>query len=94
MYTHCSVELVIEALMPSKCQEAISLERLEVLGDAVLKYIASLFLYSHRPTAHEGSLRQHLMSPMRRTVQGLAWQQLSAICQRCCNCSYCFGGHA
>lgn len=41
--------------MPSRCQEGLSLERLEVLGDAVLKLLVGLHLYQQHPTAHEGA---------------------------------------
>lgn len=42
--------------MPGRCQEGISLERLEILGDAVLKHLTSLYLFSRHPHAHEGVL--------------------------------------
>ncbi|KAK9795892.1 hypothetical protein WJX73_009969 [Symbiochloris irregularis] len=52
----CSLQQVIEALMPNRCQEFMSLERLEILGDAVLKFHASWHLYSANARAHEGQL--------------------------------------
>lgn len=45
-----------EALIPKSCQEELDYERLETLGDACLKYSASLHLFNAFPTAHEGAL--------------------------------------
>ena len=45
-----------EALIPKSCQEELDYERLETLGDACLKYSASLHLFNAFPAAHEGAL--------------------------------------
>ena len=47
---------VLEALTPKACQEDTSYERLELLGDAFLKYAVSLFLFHKFPEAHEGGI--------------------------------------
>ena len=44
-----------EALIPKSCQEELDYERLETLGDACLKYSASLHLFNAFPAAHEGT---------------------------------------
>jgi ribonuclease-3 len=47
---------VAEALVPRACQAGLDYERLETLGDACLKFSASLHLYHAFPAAHEGQL--------------------------------------
>ena len=54
-----------EALIPKSCQEVLDYERLETLGDACLKYSASLHLFNAFPNAHEGAL------PLRRRLHCL-----------------------
>lgn len=49
-----NIVYVLEALTPKACQEEISYERFELLGDAFLKYAVSLFLFHKFPEAHEG----------------------------------------
>ncbi|KAJ9548492.1 hypothetical protein OSB04_021035 [Centaurea solstitialis] len=39
-----------------RCNESFSMERLELLGDSVLKYAVSCDLYLKNPTKHEGQL--------------------------------------
>jgi dsRNA-specific ribonuclease len=58
-----SVQLVLEAMTTVSCQERFHMERYEVLGDSVLKYACSHYLYCHLPTEHEGTLsvKKHLM---------------------------------
>ncbi|XP_019057832.1 PREDICTED: dicer-like protein 4 [Tarenaya hassleriana] len=47
---------VLEALTTEKCQERFSLERLEVLGDAFLKFVVSRRLFLLYPNLDEGEL--------------------------------------
>ncbi|XP_013667310.2 dicer-like protein 4 isoform X1 [Brassica napus] len=47
---------VLEALTTEKCQERFSLERLEVLGDAFLKFAVSRHLFLHHDRLDEGEL--------------------------------------
>ncbi|KAH9328957.1 hypothetical protein KI387_001065, partial [Taxus chinensis] len=47
---------VLEALTRKKCQECMSLESLETLGDAFLKYVSSRHLFTRYPQKHEGQL--------------------------------------
>ncbi len=49
-----SLPLVREALMPRSCGQQASYEKLEILGDAVLKYQATLHCFKAYPQAHEG----------------------------------------
>ncbi|KAL5698311.1 helicase protein [Ranunculus cassubicifolius] len=48
--------LVLEALTSRRCCEDFSLERLELLGDSVLKYVVSYTLFLKYPKKHEGQL--------------------------------------
>ena len=50
-----NIVYVLEALTPKACQEDYSYERLELLGDAFLKFAVSLFLFLTFPEAHEGT---------------------------------------
>ncbi|KAJ0241647.1 Endoribonuclease Dicer 3 [Hirschfeldia incana] len=54
---------VLEALTTLTCPEAFSMERLELLGDSVLKYAVSCSLYLKYPNKDEGQL-----SRQRQTV--------------------------
>ncbi|ESQ42054.1 hypothetical protein EUTSA_v100124260mg, partial [Eutrema salsugineum] len=47
---------ILEALTTEKCQERFSLERLEVLGDAFLKFAVSRHLFLHHDRLDEGEL--------------------------------------
>eukprot|EP00850_Spirogloea_muscicola_P022108 SM000277S10343 [mRNA] locus=s277:85413:96633:- [translate_table: standard] len=58
-----SVDRVLEALTTGKCQEVFSLERLELMGDAFLKYSVSLALFTKHTLWQEGQLSK------RRTAQ-------------------------
>ncbi|KAF9615049.1 hypothetical protein IFM89_021620 [Coptis chinensis] len=53
---HISSSLILEALTSLRCCEDFSLERLELLGDSVLKYVVSCTLYLKYPKKHEGQL--------------------------------------
>ena len=67
--------LLLEALTLARCGEALSLERLEVLGDAVLKFITSVELFKALPESHEGHLtgqRQELVTNLCLTEQARA----------------------
>ena len=44
-----------EALTPQQCRQAFSYERLENVGDSLLKFATCTALFSTHPTAHEGS---------------------------------------
>ncbi|KAK7388536.1 hypothetical protein VNO78_23354 [Psophocarpus tetragonolobus] len=47
---------VLEALTTEKCQERLSLERLEVLGDAFLKFAVARHFFLMHDSLHEGDL--------------------------------------
>ncbi|XP_022132011.1 endoribonuclease Dicer homolog 3a isoform X2 [Momordica charantia] len=51
-----SSSLIVEALTTLGCCESFSLERLELLGDSVLKYAVSCHLFLKFPEKHEGQL--------------------------------------
>nr|AUH15440.1 dicer-like 4 protein [Dimocarpus longan] len=51
-----SAETVLEALTTEKCQERFSLERLEILGDAFLKFAVGRHLFLLHDTLDEGVL--------------------------------------
>ncbi|MBA0752984.1 hypothetical protein Gogos_000140, partial [Gossypium gossypioides] len=48
--------LILEALTTLRCCESFSMERLEFLGDSVLKYAVSCHLFLRDPEKHEGEL--------------------------------------
>uniref|UniRef100_A0A804J326 Uncharacterized protein n=1 Tax=Musa acuminata subsp. malaccensis TaxID=214687 RepID=A0A804J326_MUSAM len=48
--------LILEAMTTLRCCENFSLERLELLGDSVLKYAVSCHLFLKYPKKHEGQL--------------------------------------
>ncbi|XP_027190700.1 endoribonuclease Dicer homolog 3a isoform X2 [Cicer arietinum] len=48
--------LILEALTTLRCCEKFSMERLELLGDSVLKYAVSCHLFLKYPKNHEGQL--------------------------------------
>ncbi|KAJ0977945.1 hypothetical protein J5N97_013419 [Dioscorea zingiberensis] len=54
-----SSALILEAITTLRCCEDFSLERLELLGDSVLKYAVSCYLYVKYPEKHEGQLSTH-----------------------------------
>lgn len=47
---------ILEALTTLRCCEDFSMERLELLGDSVLKYAVSCHLFLKFPNKHEGQL--------------------------------------
>lgn len=51
--------VILEALTTLRCMERFSMERLELLGDAVLKYAVSCHLFLKYPKKHEGLLSSH-----------------------------------
>uniref|UniRef100_A0A2N9FHP3 Uncharacterized protein n=1 Tax=Fagus sylvatica TaxID=28930 RepID=A0A2N9FHP3_FAGSY len=53
---HISSALILEALTTLRCCENFSMERLELLGDSVLKYSVSCHLFLKYPEKHEGQL--------------------------------------
>lgn len=53
---HISSSLILEALTSLRCNESFSMERLELLGDSVLKYAVSCHLFLKYPKKHEGQL--------------------------------------
>ncbi|CAL4933981.1 unnamed protein product [Urochloa decumbens] len=55
--------LILEAITTLRCCETFSLERLELLGDSVLKYVIGCDLFLRYPMKHEGHL-----SDMRSTA--------------------------
>ncbi|KAL2544711.1 Endoribonuclease Dicer-like protein 3 [Forsythia ovata] len=56
---HISSSLILEALTTLRCNESFSMERLELLGDSVLKYTVSCHLFLKYPKFHEGQLSSH-----------------------------------
>ncbi|XP_040971825.1 endoribonuclease Dicer homolog 3a isoform X2 [Gossypium hirsutum] len=48
--------MILEALTTLRCCESFSMERLELLGDSVLKYAVSCHLFLRYPNKHEGQL--------------------------------------
>ncbi|KAL8499337.1 hypothetical protein ACS0TY_022353 [Phlomoides rotata] len=55
-YCNISSSLILEALTTQRCHESFSMERLELLGDSVLKYAVSCHFYLKNPKDHEGQL--------------------------------------
>ncbi|XP_076938556.1 endoribonuclease Dicer homolog 3-like isoform X2 [Bidens hawaiensis] len=53
---HVSSSLILEAITTLRCNESFSMERLELLGDSVLKYAVSCDYYLRYPNEHEGQL--------------------------------------
>ncbi|KAK3027516.1 hypothetical protein RJ639_040231, partial [Escallonia herrerae] len=51
-----SSSLILEALTSLRCNESFSMERLELLGDSVLKYTVSCHLFLKYPEKNEGQL--------------------------------------
>nr|XP_043623396.1 dicer-like protein 4 isoform X2 [Erigeron canadensis] len=51
-----SAERILEALTTERCNERFSLERLEVLGDAFLKFAVGRHLFVSNPSLDEGQL--------------------------------------
>ncbi|KAL7001836.1 Endoribonuclease Dicer 3a [Sarracenia purpurea var. burkii] len=51
-----SSSLILEAITTLRCTESFSMERLELLGDSVLKYSLSCHLFLKYPKKHEGQL--------------------------------------
>ncbi|KAH9301174.1 hypothetical protein KI387_012757, partial [Taxus chinensis] len=54
-----SATLIMQALTTMRCLESFSFERLELLGDSVLKYAVSCHLYLKYDKKHEGQLSAH-----------------------------------
>ncbi|XP_023638559.1 endoribonuclease Dicer homolog 3 isoform X3 [Capsella rubella] len=53
---------ILEALTTLTCPEAFSMERLELLGDSVLKYVVSCYLFLKYPDKDEGQLSRQRQS--------------------------------
>ncbi|GJY45701.1 endoribonuclease Dicer homolog 3a isoform X1, partial [Tanacetum coccineum] len=53
---HISSLMVLEAITTLRCNESFSMERLELLGDSVLKYVVSCCLYLEYSKKQEGQL--------------------------------------
>ncbi|KAK9137586.1 hypothetical protein Sjap_008180 [Stephania japonica] len=51
-----SSSLILEALTTLRCCESFSLERMELLGDSILKYAVSCYLFLKYPGKPEGQL--------------------------------------
>lgn len=47
---------ILEALMPTSCQQGLSYERLEIIGDAYLKFETTLHCFRAFPLCHEGAI--------------------------------------
>ncbi|KAL3645874.1 Dicer dimerization domain [Castilleja foliolosa] len=54
-----SSSLILEALTCQRCCESFSMERLELLGDSVLKYAVSCHLFLKYPNIQEGELTSY-----------------------------------
>lgn len=54
-----SATLIMQALTTLRCMESFSFERLELLGDSVLKYAVSCHLFLKYDKKHEGQLSAH-----------------------------------
>lgn len=52
----CFCDQILEALTTLRCHDDFSMERLELLGDSVLKYTVSCHLFLKYPKKHEGQL--------------------------------------
>ncbi|KAK4785139.1 hypothetical protein SAY86_001828 [Trapa natans] len=50
------IYLILEAITTLRCNESFSMERLELLGDSVLKYTTSCHLFLKYPRKNEGQL--------------------------------------
>ena len=50
-----AVLLMLEAITAGSCNEDVNYQRLEIMGDAFLKYAVSTYLYLAHPTWHEVS---------------------------------------
>ncbi|KAK7347176.1 hypothetical protein VNO80_21703 [Phaseolus coccineus] len=78
---------VLEALTTEKCQERFSLERLEVLGDAFLKFVVARHFFLMHESLHEGDLTKRrsnavnnsnlLKLAIRRNLQAQGWKAKS-----------------
>lgn len=69
-------ETVLEALTGTACQEAFSYERMEMLGDAVLKFVTCDRLFELHPGAHEGRLALRKDAVVSNVALALAGQRL------------------
>eukprot|EP01018_Ginkgo_biloba_P039622 Gb_34256 [translate_table: standard] len=58
---------ILEALTTERCMEGFSLERLEVLGDAFLKYVVSRHLFLVHDTLDEGQLTRKRSNIVKNT---------------------------
>ncbi|KAL1188633.1 Endoribonuclease Dicer-like protein [Cardamine amara subsp. amara] len=57
-----SSTLILEAVTTLTCPEEFSMERLELLGDSVLKYVVSCYLFLKYPEKDEGQLSRQRQS--------------------------------
>lgn len=48
--------LLLQSLTPKAANDAVNLERLELLGDSLLKIVSTVYLYNQRINEHEGKL--------------------------------------
>lgn len=66
LFDHCINETVLhEAISTPSVSAEYDYERLELLGDAYLKYLSSVYLFVTQPSLHEGALhiaRQRIIS--------------------------------
>ncbi|KAL3819081.1 hypothetical protein ACJIZ3_004986 [Penstemon smallii] len=69
--------LILEALTTLRCNESFSMERLELLGDSVLKYAVSCHLFLKYPKKREGQLSSHRS----RIVSNSALHKLGTNCK-------------
>ncbi|KAG6498755.1 hypothetical protein ZIOFF_038477 [Zingiber officinale] len=60
--------LILEAITTQRCCEDFSLERLELLGDSVLKYAVSCHLFLKFLEKHEGQLSSHRIKIIRNST--------------------------
>ena len=75
--------LLLQALTPKSANDAINLERLELLGDSLLKIASSVSLLNARPDAHEKKLsssRTRRVSNLKLYVQAKRKDFCGRIC--------------
>ncbi|KAG9129978.1 hypothetical protein Leryth_007097 [Lithospermum erythrorhizon] len=65
---HIPISLILEALTTLRCNESFSMERLELLGDSILKYTVSCHLFLKYPKFHEGQLSSRRSSAVRNST--------------------------
>lgn len=86
---------ILEALTTTKYNSSFSMERLELLGDSVLKYVLSCHLFFKYPDKHEGQLSECRTQAVRNSTlhkfgTDKKIQVLCLLYQRCIFLSFIF----